>query len=46
VTSADVNAVTLYRTNVGRFRTRAAAEKLLLKLKDKEAYTTAFVLTI
>lgn len=46
VTSADVNAVTLYRTNVGRFRTRAAAETLLLKLKDKEAYTTAFVLTI
>jgi cell division septation protein DedD len=46
VTSADVNAVTVYRTNVGRFRTREAAEKLLLKLKDKEAYTTAFVLTI
>lgn len=46
VTSADVNAVTLYRINVGRFRTRAAAEKLLLKLKDKEAYTTAFVVTI
>jgi len=46
VTSADVNAVTLYRTNVGRFRTRAAAEKLLVKLKDREAYTTAFVVTI
>ena len=46
VTSADVNAVTLYRTNVGRFRTRAAAEKLLLKLKDKETYTTAFVVAI
>ncbi len=43
VTSADVNAVTLYRINVGRFRTREAAERLLLKLKDKEAYTTAFV---
>ena len=46
VTSADVNAATLYRTNVGRFRTRAAAEKLLIKLKDKEAYTTAFVASI
>jgi hypothetical protein len=46
VTSADVNAVTLYRTNVGRFRTRAAAEKLLLKLKDREAYATAFVVGI
>ena len=43
VTSADVNAVAWYRTNVGRFRTREAAERLLLKLKDKEAYTTAFV---
>lgn len=46
VTSADVNAVTVYRTNIGRFRTRAAAEKLLVKLKDREAYTTAFVVTI
>ena len=46
VTSADVNAVTVYRTHVGRFRTRAAAETLLLKLKDREAYTTAFVVTI
>jgi hypothetical protein len=43
VISADVNGVTLYRTNVGRFRTRAAAERLLLKLKDKEAHTTAFI---
>jgi len=43
VTSADVGAVTLYRINVGRFRTREAAERLLLKLKDKESYTTAFV---
>ena len=43
VTSADVNGVTFYRANVGRFRTRDAAERLLLKLKDKEAYTTAFV---
>ena len=43
VTSAEVGAVTLYRINVGRFRTREAAERLLLKLKDKEAYTTAFV---
>lgn len=46
VTSADVNAATLYRINVGRFRTRAAAEKLLVKLKNKEAYATAFVVTI
>jgi len=46
VTSADVNAVTVYRTHVGRFRTRAAAEKLLVKLKDREAYTTAFVIAI
>jgi len=46
VTSADVNAVTLYRTNVGRFRTRGAAEKLLVKLKDREAYRTAFVVTL
>ncbi len=46
VTSADVNAVTVYRTNIGRFRTRAAAEKLLLKLKDKETYATAFVVAI
>ncbi|MGH7830097.1 MAG: SPOR domain-containing protein [Candidatus Binatia bacterium] len=43
VTSADVGAVTLYRIHVGRFRTREAAEKLLIKLRDKEAYTTAFV---
>jgi len=43
VTSADVNAVTFYRIKVGRFRTRDAAERLLLKLKDKEAYTRAFV---
>ncbi len=46
VTSADVNAATVYRTHVGRFRTRAAAERLLLKLKDREAYTTAFVVAI
>ena len=46
VTSADINAATLYRTNVGRFRTRPAAEKLLGKLKDREAYVTAFVAAI
>ena len=46
VTGADIAAVTLYRIHVGRFRTRAAAEKLLLKLKDKDAYTTAFVVTL
>jgi hypothetical protein len=46
VTSADVNAATVYRTHVGRFKTRAAAETLLLKLKDREAYTAAFVVTI
>jgi DedD protein len=46
VTSADVNRVTFYRTHVGRFRTRAAAERLLLKLKDKEAYKTAFVVSM
>ena len=46
VTSADVNAVTVYRTQVGRFRTRAAAEKLLVKLKNREAYATAFVVGI
>ena len=43
VTSADVKGVTVYRAKVGRFKTREAAERLLLKLKDKEAYTTAFV---
>ncbi|MGH7845613.1 MAG: SPOR domain-containing protein [Candidatus Binatia bacterium] len=46
VTSADVKGVTFYRANVGRFRTREAAQRLLLKLKDKEAYTTAFVVSM
>lgn len=43
VIRAEVNAVNLYRTKVGRFKTREEAEKLLTALKDKEAYTTAFV---
>jgi hypothetical protein len=43
VIRAEVNAVNLYRTKVGRFRTREEAERLLLVMKDKEAYPTAFV---
>lgn len=43
VTTVNVNGATLHRITVGRFRTRAAAETLLLKLKDREAYPTAFV---
>lgn len=43
VIRAEVNAVNLYRTKVGRFRTRREAESFLIVLKDKEAYTTAFV---
>lgn len=43
VTRGEVNAVDVYRTNVGRFRTREEAERLLTRLKGKEAYRTAFV---
>ncbi len=43
VTRGEVKAVNVYRTNVGRFRTREEAERLLILLKDKEAYRTAFV---
>jgi hypothetical protein len=40
VMSGDFN---VYRTKVGRFRTRQEAEKLLLILKDREDYKTAFI---
>jgi hypothetical protein len=43
VIRGEVNAVSLYRAKVGRFTTRDEAERLLRILKDKEAYTTAFV---
>lgn len=43
VIRTEVNAVNLYRTKVGRFKTREEAEKLLLVLRNKEAYPTAFV---
>lgn len=39
----EVEALTLYKAKVGRFATRDEAERLLRVLKDKEAYTTAFV---
>jgi hypothetical protein len=39
----EVEALTLYKAKVGRFTTRDQAERLLRVLKDKEAYTTAFV---
>jgi Na+-transporting methylmalonyl-CoA/oxaloacetate decarboxylase gamma subunit len=37
------NAVNLYQAKVGRFTTREEAERLLRVLKDKEAFSTAFV---
>jgi cell division septation protein DedD len=43
VIHAELNAADLFRAKVGRFRTREEAERLLVTLKDKEAYTTAFV---
>ncbi|HWP59749.1 MAG TPA: SPOR domain-containing protein [Candidatus Acidoferrales bacterium] len=43
VTRANVNGKVFYRIHVGRFKTRVAAEKLLLKLKDREGYSEAFV---
>jgi cell division septation protein DedD len=43
VIRAKVEAGDLYRTHVGRFRTREAAERLLQKLKDKESLANAFV---
>jgi hypothetical protein len=43
VMRAEVDSVSLYRAKVGRFRTRDEAEGLLEVLKDKEAYTAAFV---
>lgn len=43
VMQAEVNSVSLYRAKVGRFRTRAEAERLLEILRSKEAYTAAFV---
>jgi cell division septation protein DedD len=43
VMRAEVNAVSFYRTKIGRFRTREEAERFLTVLKDKEVYTTAFV---
>jgi cell division septation protein DedD len=43
VMQAEVGSVSLYRAKVGRFKTRIEAERLLKVLKDKEAYTAAFV---
>lgn len=43
VMRAEVNAVSFYRTKIGHFRTREEAERFLIVLKDKEAYSTAFV---
>jgi cell division septation protein DedD len=43
VIRAQLDAADLFRTKVGRFRTREEAEILLATLKDKEAYATAFV---
>lgn len=43
VIRSEADAVILYRTKVGRFRTREEAEKLLIKLKEKEDYPAAFV---
>lgn len=43
VIRAEVGGAVLYRIKVGRFAKRGEAEKLLILLKDKEAYRTAFL---
>jgi hypothetical protein len=43
VIHGEVKTVNFYRTQVGRFGTRAEAEKLLTVLRDKHAYRAAFV---
>ena len=43
VIRAEVGGAGLYRIKVGRFTKRDEAEKLLVVLKDKEAYRTAFL---